>query len=137
MKIDIEATVAAPLADVWRAFNDPDDIVRWDGTSEWRVARASNDLTVGGLLSLRLERVDGGAGSDFAATYTRVEPERLIEWRDADGRSVRVEFVETARGVAVRQSFDADPARPEGPQRAEWQAVLDRLALHVESTATG
>jgi len=38
VKITIEKNINAPIADVWRAFNNPDDIVQWDGTAPWRVA---------------------------------------------------------------------------------------------------
>lgn len=79
MKIAIESRVAAPIHAVWKAFNDPDDILVWDACDDWRAAKASNDLRVGGMLALRIEARDGETGFDFAATYTRVEPERLIE----------------------------------------------------------
>ncbi len=45
-KITIETNVAATIADVWRAFNEPDDIVEWDAAEDWYTPRASNDLIV-------------------------------------------------------------------------------------------
>ena len=137
MNLTVETAVAAPVAAVWRAFNEPDDILQWDASDEWYTTRASNDLTVGGRLSLRIEPTDGGTGFDVVATYTRIEPNRLIECRMDDGqladRFVLVEFFETAAGVTVRQTFEADPAQPDGSQRADWQAVLDRFARYVAS----
>lgn len=132
MKIAIETNVAAPLADTWRAFNNPDDIVQWDASDDWHTTWASNDLRVGGKLLLRIEANDGGMGFDFAATYTQIELNRLIEFREDDDRMVRLEFIETANGVTIRQTFDAEAKHPEDQQRAEWQAVLDRFARHVE-----
>ena len=133
MKITIETNVAVPIADVWRAFNNPDDIVQWDATDNWHTTRASNDLKVGGKLSLRIEAKNGGMGFDFAATYTQIELNRLIEFREDDDRMVRLEFIETNTGVTIRQTFDAESKHPEDQQRSEWQAVLDRFARHVES----
>lgn len=133
MKITVETNVAAPIADVWRAFNEPDDIVQWDASDDWQVTRASNDLEVGGRLLLHIEATDGGIGSDFAATYTQIEPNRLIAFRMDDDRMVRVEFIEIDTGVTVFQTFDAESAHPEAQQRSEWQAVLDRFARHAES----
>ncbi|CAF1612314.1 unnamed protein product [Adineta ricciae] len=133
MKITIETNVAVPIADVWRAFNNPDDIVQWDATDDWHTTRASNDLKIGGKLSLRIEAKSGGMGFDFAATYTQIELNRLIEFREDDGRMVRLEFIETDSGVTIRQTFDAELKHPEDQQRSEWQAVLDRFARHVES----
>src|SRR3954447_19432981 len=134
MKITIETHVAAPIADVWRAFNNPDDIVRWDASDDWHTTWASNDLKVGGKLLLRIEANDGGSGMgfDFAATYTQIEPNRLIELREDDDRMARLEFIETDTGVTLRQTFDADSKLPEDQQRADWQAVLDRFARYVE-----
>src|SRR4051794_14881683 len=105
MKITIETHVSAPIADAWRAFNHPDDIVQWDASDDWHTTWASNDLKVGGKLLLRIEANDGasGKGFDFAATYTQIDLNRLIEYREDDGRMVRLEFIETDTGVTIRQ----------------------------------
>lgn len=132
MKITIETNVAAPIADAWRAFNNPDDIVQWDASDDWHTTWASNDLKVGSKLLLRIEANDGGMGFDFAATYTQIEPNRLIEFRVDDDRMVRLEFIETDIGVTIRQTFDAESKPAEDQQRSEWQAVLDRFARYVE-----
>lgn len=132
MKITIETKVAAPIADVWRAFNNPDDIVQWDASDDWHTTWASNDLQVGGKLLLRIEANDGGMGFDFAATYTQIELNQLIEFREDDDRMVRLEFIEIDTGVTIRQTFDAELTHTEDHQRADWQAVLDRFARHVE-----
>lgn len=131
MKITVETNVAALVEAVWRAFNNPDDIVQWDACDDWHTTKALNDLRLGGVLSLGIEAKDGGMGFDFAATYTQIEPNRLIEFRMDDGRIVRVEFIETGTGVTVRQTFDAESTRPEDQERSEWQAVLDSFARHV------
>ena len=132
MKITIETNVAAPIADAWRAFNHPDDIVQWDTSDDWHTTWASNDLQVGGKLLLRIEANDGGVGFDFSAIYTQIELNRLIEFREDDDRMVRLAFIETDTGVTICQTFDAESQHPEDQQRAEWQAVLDRFARHVE-----
>lgn len=130
--ITIEKDINAPIADVWRAFNNPDDIVQWDGTDDWRIAWASNEVIVGGKLLLRNEARDGGKGFDYVATYTQIELNRLIEYRQDDGLTGCLEFLETDTGVTFRQTFDANSTQTEDQQRAEWQAVLDRFARHVE-----
>ena len=132
MKITIETNIAAPIEDVWRAFNNPDDILQWDASDDWHTTWASNDLKVGGKLLLRIEPNDGGIGFDFAATYTQIELKRLIKFRDDDDRMARMEFIETDTGVTIRQTFDAELTHTEEYQRADWQAVLDRFARHVE-----
>jgi hypothetical protein len=78
-----------------------------------------------------MEAKDGSMGFDFAGTYTLVAPFERIEC-DLSGRSLAVEFVVTANGVIVRETFDADPDHPLEMQRAGWQAILDRFTRHVE-----
>lgn len=134
MKIIIDTDIAAPIDGVWRAFNDPHDILQWDASADWQTTRATNDLRVGGQLELRIDAKYGGPGLDFAATYMRVEPQRLIEWRVDDGQHVRVEFIETSTGVTVRQTFDADDTASVEDQRRDWQGVLDSFARHAAST---
>ncbi|WP_283188426.1 SRPBCC domain-containing protein [Pseudomonas sp. PMCC200344] len=136
MKINIETSVAAPIADTWQAFNNPEDIVQWDASDDWHTTRASNDLKVGGKLLLRIEANEGGLGFDFAATYTQIELNRLIEFRDDDGRVVRLDFVESDKGVTIRQTFDAESTQTEDQQRKEWQIVLNRFARYVERQFT-
>ncbi len=132
MKIITETKIPAPIDAVWRAFNDPDDILQWDTSDEWHTITASNDLKVSGLLELRIEVKDGKSGFDFAATYTQVEPNRLIEWRQMDDdRLVRMEFAENGTSTVVRQTFNADPTIPNDEERADWQGVLDNFGRHV------
>lgn len=132
MKILAEVIVPAPIQAVWRAFNDPAEIVGWDASDEWHTIRASNDLRVGGQLNLRIEAKAETSGFDFSAIYTRVEPNHLIEWRQmSDNRLVCVTFAEHGAGTVVRQTFDADPTIPHDEERAEWQGVLDNFRRHV------
>jgi uncharacterized protein YndB with AHSA1/START domain len=134
MKITVETTIAAPLGKVWRAYSSPDDIVQWNAASDdWHTTRSTVDLRPGGEFSSRMEAKDGSFGFDFAGTYTRVEPERLIEYSFGD-RSARVEFTESeGGGVAVRVTFDAEETHSEEQQRTGWQAILDRFRRHVEA----
>jgi uncharacterized protein YndB with AHSA1/START domain len=132
MKIDVATKVAAPLAEVWRAYTTPDDIKQWNAASDdWHTTAASVDLREGGQFSSRMEAKDGGMGFDFAGVYTKIEPQRLIEYAFGD-RKARVEFTQVPGCVAVRVAFDAEDTHSEEQQRAGWQAILDNFARHVE-----
>lgn len=132
MKIITESRIIAPVEVVWQAFNDPKDILQWDKSDDWQTIKVSNDLRIGGLLKLRIEARNGESAFDFVATYTRVELNRLIEWRQMnDGRLIRVKFTENGLATVVRQTFDADPKDSEGKERADWQSVLEGFARHV------
>jgi len=133
MKITVEATVAAPVEEVWRAWTTPDDIRQWNAASDdWHTTAAEVDLRVGGRFVSRMEAKDGSAGFDFAGTYTMVIPLELIECAFGE-RTLRVEFHQNAAGgVVVRETFDGEETHTVEQQRAGWQAILDRFARHVE-----
>jgi uncharacterized protein YndB with AHSA1/START domain len=132
MKITVETTVRAPLAEVWRAWNAPEDIKQWNAASDdWHTVSASVDLREGGAFSSRMEAKDGSMGFDFAGTYTRVVANQLIESAFGD-RSLQVEFIEIPGGVTVRETFDAESTHSIEQQRDGWQAILDNFARHVE-----
>jgi uncharacterized protein YndB with AHSA1/START domain len=133
MKITVETAVKADLSAVWKAWNSPEDIRRWNAASDdWHTTQASVDLREGGKFSSRMEAKDGSAGFDFEGTYTRVVPRELVEYRMSDGREVTVEFREAAGRVLVRETFDAESENPPQVQREGWQAILDNFARHVE-----
>ena len=133
MKITVETTVRAPIAEVWRAWTSPDDIKQWNAASaDWHTTEASVDLRAGGAFSSRMEAKDGSMGFDFAGTYTNVVPNQLIESAFGD-RTMRVEFSEGEGGVTVRETFDAESTHSVEQQRAGWQAILDNFARHVEA----
>jgi uncharacterized protein YndB with AHSA1/START domain len=133
-KISVEAHVAAPIQEVWRAWNTPDDIKQWNTAShDWHTTKSALDLRVGGVFSSRMEAKDGSVGFDFAGTYTRVLEHRLIESTFGD-RVLLVEFVPERDGVTVRETFDAESTHSVEQQRQGWQAILNNFKKHVESS---
>ena len=134
MKITVQTTVKAPIAEVWRAYNTPDDIKQWNTASpDWHTTKSSVDLRVGGVFSSRMEAKDGSFGFDFAGTYTKLVPNELIEYAFGDRVGV-VEFQQCEGSVTVRVTFDAETTHPEEQQRQGWQAILDNFAKHVQAT---
>ena|SRR5687768_12987019 len=134
MKITVETVVRAGLNQVWDAWNNPADIKQWNAAQDdWHTTRSTVDLREGGKFVSRMEARDGSEGFDFEGTYTRVVPHQTIEYRMADGREVRVEFVERADGVVVKETFDTETENPPELQRQGWQAILDNFGRHVEA----
>jgi len=81
MKITVDTNVAAPVAEVWRAYTSPEDITKWNAASDdWHTPRATVDLRVGGEFRSRMEAKDGSMGFDFAGTYTKIVDQQLIEY---------------------------------------------------------
>lgn len=133
MKITVEALVNAPVAKVWAAYNSPEDIMKWNAASDdWHTTASKVDLREGGQFTSRMEAKDGSFGFDFAGTYTKVEPHKLIEYSMGDrGASVAFEPKGDATKVAV--TFDAEEQNSIEMQRGGWQAILDNFKKHVEA----
>lgn len=133
MKITVETTIAAPVEEVWRAYTSPEDIKQWNAASDdWHTTAATVDLREGGAFSSRMEAKDGSMGFDFAGTYTKIVPHKLIEYSFGD-RVGRVEFEPGPNGVRVRVTFDSEPEHSIEQQREGWQAILDNFARHVQA----
>ena len=131
MKITVSTTVHAPIEQVWHAYTTPDAIKAWNAASEdWHTTSASVDLRVGGVFSSRMEAKDGSMGFDFAGTYTRIEPQQLIEYSFGD-RMAQVEFADGADGVLVTVTFDSENVYPVEQQRGGWLAILDNFGRYV------
>lgn len=132
MKIIVSTVVAAPIAEVWRAYTAPEDIKLWNAASpDWHTIAAAVDLRPGGRFSSRMEAKDGSFGFDFEGEYTKVVPHQLIEYAFGDRLAV-VEFKGGAHGVTVTVAFDAETTHPEEQQRTGWQAILENFARHVQ-----
>jgi len=133
MKITVETNVAAPIAQVWRAYTSPEDITKWNAASDdWHTPRATVDLRVGGEFCSRMEAKDGSMGFDFAGTYTKIVDQQLIEYSFGD-RVARVEFVPGPTDVRVLVTFDSEDTHSIEQQRDGWQAILNNFKKHVES----
>lgn len=134
MKITVETLARTDLATAWNAYHTPEDITRWNTASDdWHSPRSRVDLREGGTFSTRMEAKDGSGGFDFEGTYTRVQPQSLVEYRMDDGREVSVHFDDTGDGVRVRTVFDAESENPAELQRAGWQSILDNVGRYVEA----
>jgi len=133
MRITVETHVAAPINVVWKAYTNPEDIKQWNAASDdWHTTAASADLREGGKFSSRMEAKDGSMGFDFAGTYTKIVPHKRIEYAFGD-RAAEVDFTQSAGGVDVRVTFDAETTHPVEQQRGGWQAILNNFARHVET----
>lgn len=133
MTITVETLVRAPVEKTWAAYITPDDIEQWNAASDdWHTIKASVDLREGGHFSSRMESKDGSVGFDFAGTYTKIVPHKLIEYA-LGNRAVSVDFTQSDASTRVRTTFDAEGEQPVEQQRAGWQAILDSFGRFVEA----
>ena len=133
MKITISTHVKSNIGKTWKAWNTPEDIVRWNTASEdWHTPRSTVDLRDGGKFCSRMEAKDGSFGFDFEGTYTKVIQDRQIEYVMGDGRAVVIVFTEVDGGVRIDQTFDAEDENSSSQQREGWQSILNNFARFVE-----
>jgi uncharacterized protein YndB with AHSA1/START domain len=131
--ITVEAVVKAPLSKVWEFWNKPEHIVRWAFASEdWEAPAAENDLRAGGRFKTTMAAKDKSESFDFAGTYTAVHEPEVVEYDMDDQRHVKIEFIESADGVKIVETFDPENENPEEMQRSGWQAILDNFKKYVE-----
>jgi uncharacterized protein YndB with AHSA1/START domain len=131
--ITIETKVAAGIAAVWDAWNNPEDIKQWNAASDdWHTPASEVDLREGGRFSSRMEARDGSGGFSFGGTYTRIVQHERIEYTLDGNRRVTVEFKQERDGVRVIETFEAEGENDPEFQRQGWQSILNRFARHVE-----
>ena len=137
MKITIETEINAPLAVVWEAWATPADITKWNfAIDEWCCSKAEINLVEGGKFKYRMEAKDGSMGFDFEGVFTKVMPNESINYELGDNRLVTVDFKETANGIRVVETFEAEDENSAEQQRQGWQSILNNFKKHVEGKAS-
>jgi len=90
-------------------------------------------LREGGTFSSRMEAKDGSEGFDFEGTYTRIVPQKLVEYRLGEGRNVKVQFTPAADGVLVRETLRRSPKTNRKSSakigRLSWRSSPDMLKI--------
>ena len=131
--ITAETEVNAPIEKVWKLWNTPADIMRWNNTSdEWHTPKVENDLRAGGRFLFVMGLKDGSFSFDFAGTYDEVKINKLISYTLDDGRKTTIAF--TVRGrVKITEMFEAESTMPVDMQKGFCQAVLDSFKKYAES----
>lgn len=133
-RITVEATINAPVEKVWKAWNTPGDIVKWNTPDpSWHCPSSENDLRVNGKFNNRMEARDGSFGFDFEGIYNKVDVNREITYTMPDGRKVDTLFAEEGGKTTLITTFDPETQNAPELQKQGWQAILDNFVKYVES----
>ena len=133
-RITVEATVNAPIAKVWKAWNTPSDIMEWNAADpSWQTPSSENDLRVGGKFKNRMEAKDGSFGFDFEGIYDTVDLHKEITYTMSDGRQATTLFTEESGKTHVKTTFDAEKENDPEMQQQGWQAILNNFVKYIES----
>ncbi|WP_207532080.1 SRPBCC family protein [Desertivirga arenae] len=132
--ITVQAQVNAPVEQVWKSWNSPEDITQWcQASDDWHAPFAENDLRTGGKFRTTMAAKDGSFSFDFGGEYTNVEENKLIEYTMDDGRKVRIEFEDQGDSTQVVETFDPETTNSLEMQKAGWQAILDSFKKYTEA----
>lgn len=123
---------AAP-AKVYRAWTDPEQIVKWMHPGGTHVIHAELDARVGGRFRIIMRGPDGEE-HDVSGRYQEVVPDAKIvftwRWRGTPERESRVTVLLRAEGGATlltltHEQFFDEAARDE--HRGGWSEALDAM----------
>jgi len=74
-----------------------------------------------------MEAKDGSMGFDFEGEFSVIHPHKAIHFKLEDNREVQVEFVETANGTKVIETFEAEDENSAEQQRQGWLGILNNF----------
>ncbi len=132
--ITIEANINATVDKVWKYFNEPEHVTKWNSASEdWHTPIANNDLKVGGRFTYRMEAKDKSWGFDFGGTYDTVTTNECIEYTLDDKRKVTVSFISNGNETKIVETFEAENTYAVEFQKAGWQSILNSFKAYTES----
>lgn len=134
--ITVEAVVNAPIEKVWSCWSKPKHITNWcQASADWHVPYADNDLRTGGKFKTTMAAKDGSFSFDFEGIYNNVEKYKVIEYKIADGRNVKIQFMPNGSATRVIETFEAEDVNSIDMQRDGWQAILDNFKKYTETNA--
>jgi uncharacterized protein YndB with AHSA1/START domain len=93
-KVVVTHVFDAPVEEAWRAWIDPEHVVRWWGPAGFTSPLARMDFRVGGvsLVCMRAPAEYSGGDTYNTWTYTRIDPHERIEFvsnfADGDGTHI-------------------------------------------------
>jgi uncharacterized protein YndB with AHSA1/START domain len=132
--INVEALVKAPIDKVWTYWSEPKHIMQWNQASpDWHTPYADNDLRKEGKFKSTMAAKDGSVSFDFEGEYTNVQHHQVIEYRIADGRTVKIIFETIGNETTITETFEAEDTNPIEMQRGGWQAIMNSFKTYTET----
>lgn len=146
LDLELKREVAVPPRLVWRAWTEPDLLMKWFTPAPWRTTACEIDLRPGGKFRTVMEGPNGER-NDSTGCFLAVEPERRLVFTDALGPGFRptgggfmtasVTIEPMAGGtlytaVAFHKDEAAKTQHEEMGFHHGWGAALDQLVALVK-----
>jgi uncharacterized protein YndB with AHSA1/START domain len=123
----VKRIIDAPIELVWRAWTDPEEVMRWWGPKYYTSPWCKIDLREGGkyIFCMRAPEDQGGRESYTAGVYTKI---------------VAMERLEFTQGLADKDGNPIDPAQlgmpPDFPRNLRTSVVFMAKGSMTELTIT-
>lgn len=90
-KLDLQQLrdIDVPIADVWRAWTQPELLKQWFCPRPWKVVECDTDLRPGGIFRTVMQSPEGRNMPAGAGAYLVVETEKRLVWTNALGPGFR------------------------------------------------
>ena len=143
--VRFQRVLRAPAERVFRAFIDPDAMVKWLPPHGFTGRVHEMDARVGGRYRMSFTQLGNGQTHSFGGTFLELEPGQRLRHTDVfDDPNLPGEMVTTVvfkpvsvgTEVSIEQSGIPEPIPPEGCCLG-WQESLALLALLVEADIPG
>ncbi len=139
----LERTFAAPRAAVFRAWTEPEQLVKWWGPRDYTVPVCEIDLRRGGAFRICMRGTDGGEHCMVGVYREILPPERLVfafAWENdgAPGHEtlVTVEFRDLGDETALTLTHEAfESADSRDAHGQGWSSSFDCLDDHLSEGA--
>jgi len=127
---------------VWKAWTEPEHLVKWFTPAPWTTVACKIDLRPGGIFSTTMRSPEGVVQPEGAGCYLEVVKERRLCWTDALGPGYRPNassfmtalLLLEPEGTGTRYTAIAFHADPKARKQHEeigfhngWSAALDQL----------
>ena len=130
--ITVNTEIYAPIENIWKTWNDPNDIREWNNINEdWHSPLVQNDLRPGGKFLYRMGKTDGSLSFDFTGKYDVVKEHEFIAYTLDSGRTASISFSQSSP-VILTETFEPDNEPSVEEQRDFCQAILNSFKNYVE-----
>lgn len=146
-ELRLQRTYDAPVALVWDAWTDVEQVAKWWGPRGFTLTTHSKDLRPGGHWSYTMHGPDGTDYENKTLYHEVEERKRLVyDHGGSDDRpplfrvTVTFDEVDGRTHLDMRMSFESPDAAEQARQfikRASGDSTWDRLAEYLEKTAAG
>lgn len=131
--ISVQTIINASIDKVWELWTSPEHIVKWNSPDEnWHTSHAENDLKVEGKFKFVMISKEQNSGFDFEGIYTKIQKNKVIEYKLEDKRTANIHFEAYGNIVEITETFEPQKKDSESMQKAWCQAVIDNFKQYAE-----